>query len=51
MSSGSVCDLGYQIVWCAKYCRWVLDSRVAARLGEPIRSKVDKKGWQIIALV
>ncbi|WP_433467777.1 IS200/IS605 family transposase [Spirillospora sp. CA-128828] len=48
--SGGVYDLGYHVVWCAKYRRPVLDGRVAIRLEELIRSKAIEKDWEIIAL-
>jgi putative transposase len=49
-SPGAAYDLRYQVVWCPKYRRPVLDGRVKTRLEELIRAKADEHGWQIVAL-
>jgi putative transposase len=49
-SPGAAYDLGYQVVWCPKYRRRVLDGRVKIRLEELIRARADEHGWQIISL-
>ncbi|GAA4634062.1 IS200/IS605-like element ISH22 family transposase [Actinoallomurus vinaceus] len=48
--SSGVYDLGLHVVWCSKYRRPVLEGRVAARLEELVRVKVDERGWEIVAL-
>ncbi|MFJ8637465.1 IS200/IS605 family transposase [Streptomyces sp. NPDC093568] len=49
-SSGGVYDLGLHEVCGPKYRRPILGGRVAVRLDELIRQKVDEKGWEIVAL-
>jgi putative transposase len=50
VSPGGVYDLGYHVVWCAKYRRPVLTDAVNARCEELIRARVDEHGWRIVAL-
>lgn len=47
---GGVGDVGYHVVWCAKYRRPVLEGDVGVRCAELIRARADEHGWKIIAL-
>ncbi|GAA1659500.1 IS200/IS605-like element ISH22 family transposase [Nonomuraea maheshkhaliensis] len=47
---GAAYDLGYHVVWCAKYRRPAPGGRVKDRLEELIRAKADEHGREIVAL-
>jgi putative transposase len=48
--AGGVYDLGYPVVWCAKYRRPVSTGPVKDRCEQLIRAKADERGWGIVAL-
>lgn len=50
LGPGGPYDLGYHVVWCAKYRRKVLTGQIAVRCDELIRSKCAEHDWQIVAL-
>ena len=50
VSAGSVCDLGYRAVWCARYRRQVLAGRPGGRCEELIRANASGRGWPVVAL-
>lgn len=50
VGAGGAYDLGYRVVFCAKYRRPVLTGEVRARCEELIRSRCAEHGWPVIAL-
>lgn len=50
LGAGGPYDLGYHVVWCAKYRRPVLTGAVATRCDELIRSKCAEHAWSVVAL-
>jgi putative transposase len=50
VGAGGAYDLGYHVVWCPKYRRPVLVSRVKTRGEELIRAKCAEHDWTVIAL-
>ena len=47
VSSGSVYNLGYHIIWCPKYRRKVLVDGVDESLKKCIEEKCDEHGWEL----
>jgi putative transposase len=50
VSAGGAYDLGYHVVWCAKYRRAVLTGAVGERCRELIGEKCAGHGWRVVAL-
>lgn len=48
-SAGGVTSLGLHLVWCPKYRRRVLGSRVATRLDELLAEIATENEWEILA--
>jgi len=50
VSAGGLYDLGYHVVWCAKFRHPVRSGRSAAPCKGLIRAKPGEHGWRIVAL-
>jgi putative transposase len=47
-TSGGVCSLGLQLVWCPKYRRRILGGCVAGRCGRLLEQIAAEHGWEIV---
>jgi putative transposase len=48
-TSGGVCSLGLQLVWCPRYRRRILGGCVAGRCGRLLEQIAAEHGWEIVA--
>ena len=50
ISTGSVYNLGYHIIWCPKYCRKVLKGEIGDELKVLIKEKCDEREWELVSV-